>query len=68
MTLTDAERQFIEIMRDHDAREDLSVEVKTASGAWDISMSAVVNGKRLTIRGTGRTFGDAWDNAAPTWA
>ena len=68
MELTDAERQFIEIMRDHDAREDLNVEVKTTSGAWDVSISAVTNRKRLTARGVGRTFGEAWDNATPTWA
>jgi hypothetical protein len=65
MTLTDAERQFIEAMRQ--ASTDFRVEIKREGGAWEVELSEnPPNGK--IARGVGATFGAAWDNVEPWFA
>jgi len=63
ITLTDAERQFIEIMRERKPTDNLKVTIELVDGAWEVSMSLVIEGRLKTIHGTGRTFGEAWESA-----
>jgi hypothetical protein len=65
ITLTEAEREFIEIMRE--APAELKLTIEFLDGAWEVAMSAVIGGRRHTSRGTGRTFSDAWGCTDPLW-
>jgi hypothetical protein len=67
--LTDAERQFIEAMRET-GDDDLRLVVQRHGLAgWEIEMKTrLKEGKELVARGVGKTFSEAWDNAVPHWA
>jgi len=66
--LTDGERQFIEIVSERQPADDLKITIELADGAWEVSMSVDIEGRRRTIRGTGRTFSEAWESANPLGA
>jgi hypothetical protein len=63
MTVTEQERQMIEILREQQTNsEDFSITIEHRDGAWDITFSATIDGKAKRTRGTGASFGQAWDN------
>jgi hypothetical protein len=61
--ITDQERQFLESLRQKRSH-DLRVTIEYMQGAWDVTMTEP--GTKRLARGTGATFGEAWDNMQPT--
>jgi hypothetical protein len=70
MKATEQERQMVEVVRDHrvDASSDFRLLVQRQDGAWDVTLSIAPHDELNTSRGTGATFGDAWDNIELLWA
>jgi hypothetical protein len=66
MDITQQEQQMLELLREWAGGDQYRLLIERQDGAWDITLSEV--GKPHTARGTGATFGEAWDDMAPTWA
>ena len=66
--VNDAERQFIEAMRQVVDGEIRLVVHRVGVGGWEIEISFEHKGKRRAARGVGKTFSEAWDDVLPTWA
>lgn len=64
--LSDAEHEFIDILREQKPSNGLRVVISLVDGAWEVSMSAPVKSKNRTIRGSGKTFSEAWNRAHRT--
>jgi hypothetical protein len=60
MELTDAEREFIEIVRGMDKRADYKIVIEINDGVWDVMMWKI--GANRIIRGKGATFSAAWSD------
>jgi hypothetical protein len=60
------EQQLIEMLREWTADDEFRLEIERANGAWEISLS--IPSKRKAARGVGKTFAEAWDDVAPSWA
>jgi hypothetical protein len=70
---TDQEEQLLWALREWRGEIDYRVVIEFRDGAWEIALSARLPGKpprsaRPAARGVGKTFDEAWDNVAPTWA
>lgn len=68
MDVTLQEQQMIQILREWSGKDDYSLQIEYRDGAWDITLSSVLNKKNKTARGTGASFDVAWDQIEPTWA
>jgi len=66
--VSEQEASFLEILREWSGKDDYRMVIEFQSGAWEISLQAVINGKDCRARGVGETFDQAWDNVNPSWA
>ena len=63
---SEQERQLIEVLRGHDS--NATSDFRLLVQRQDVTLSIAPHDELNTSRGTGATFGDAWDNMAPLWA
>ena len=66
MQLREQEEKLIDILREWGGNDECSLTIAFRDGAWETSISTVVKGKKISTRGVGRTFGEAWDSEKPT--
>jgi hypothetical protein len=60
---SEQERQLLEVLDPTgDTASDFRVCVNKQDGAWDLTLSIAPHDELNTSRGTGATFGDAWDS------
>jgi hypothetical protein len=62
------ELELIEVLREwiDEDENDNRLEIERSGGAWEVTLSMPL--RRKTARGVGKTFAEAWDNVAPSWA
>jgi hypothetical protein len=71
---SEQELQMLEMMREWSGKDEFRVVIEFKDGAWETSLTGILVGrvsgvpKKMTSRGVGRTFDDAWNNMDPTWA
>jgi hypothetical protein len=65
---TQEELLMIGMFREWKEKDDCRMLIEHRDGAWDITMSVAPHDVNHTARGTGATFGEAWNNMNPTWA
>jgi len=68
MKITPQESQIIHIIRGWDNQDAFRLVVEREDGTWKLTLSKEPHDLRHTSRGTGATFGDAWDNLRSLWA
>ena len=60
--LTEQELQLIEMLREWGGKENYRMVIEVRDGGWDAAISRDPHGQNATVRGTGNSFNEAWDD------
>jgi hypothetical protein len=63
--LSEQERQLIEIIREQNGNDSLELRLWFDDSIWRLSMSAVANGKSMSVSAADNSFDRAWDLMRP---
>jgi len=57
---------LIEMLREWGGKENYRGVIEVRDGAWDAAISRDPHGQNATVRGTGNSFNEAWDDMIHT--
>jgi len=57
---SDQEQQMLEVLHEWQGHPNARLVVELRDGAWEIEMTASINGEQHSVRGVGRSFNEAW--------
>ena len=67
MEVTASERQLLDILRETHV-DGFKLVIERDGGAWEVTLSGQLPGKRRKSLGVGASFSEAWNKMLPWWS